>query len=201
MPRGVLQRLAGPLRPGLILAGLLLGASGVSVRADTEGPCLPHVEEQRAWHTAILRPHTDAFRSCPMAEATYQRVVGAWLRQRRPEDGELASLGLGRVVDYPWLSECLARAALVHPAWNARTGRVRATHLNRLVADLLSEPAILARLRQPFDDSRYVVVSVVVEKVLVGRLGDVLADTGQPTLRVPFDALLWLRLEYRRPGG
>jgi hypothetical protein len=185
---------------GAILACLWLAWVGGPAQAETEAACRPHIEEQTAWRSATFRPHGDAFRACPVTEDAYRRVVGEWLRQGPPAGGPPTSLGLGRLVDYPWLSRYLAQASLKRRDWNARTGRPRGTDLNRLVADILSAPEPLAQLQQPFAGSGYTVVAVTVEKVLVGPAREVFRDPGQPPARVPYDAMTWLRLEYRPPA-
>lgn len=185
---------------GAILACLWLAWVGGGAQADTEATCLPHIEERTACRCATFRPHGDAFRACPVTEDSYRRVVGEWLRQRPPAGGPPTSLGLGRLVDYPWLSRHLAQASLKRRDWNAGTGRPRGTDLNRLVADILSAPEPLARLQQPFAGSDYTVVAVTVEKVLVGPARKVLGDPGQRPAQVPYDAMTWLRLDYRPPS-
>lgn len=191
----------GGRRPGrgAILAGLWLGWAGLPAEAQTEPACLPYIQEQTAWRSATFRPHTDAFRPCPVAEDTYRRVVGEWLRLRPPAGEPPNSLGLGRLVDYPWLSRHLAQASLKRRDWNARTGRARGSDINRVVADILSAPEPLARLQQAFAGSGYTVVAVTVEKVLVGPAREVLGEPGLSRARVPYDAMIWLRLEYRPP--
>ena len=187
--RGARRRLP---RGCAVLAALWLAAAPCAA-----AECSPHVEEQHSPGAATFRPHTSVFEPCPVDEATYRNVVSNWLR-RRPADAQaLASLSLGRAVSFPWISRHMADAALADPRWNARTGNPRGTGINNLVAELLEEPALLARLGAPFEGSGYAVAGVSVEKVLVGKAGEFSSSASPGKLRVPFDAQVWLRLSRR----
>jgi hypothetical protein len=165
--------------------------------ARADDVCAPRVEENRQWQSASFRPHSDAFRRCPVAEETYRRVVGEWLAQRDDPAEPVKSLSLGRLVDHPWLSGYLAEAAQGSAEWDARRGRARSGNDNALVGTLLSRPEILQRLRQPFEGSGFSVTRVSVEKVLSGGPGGVAVKRGERAPRLPFDAQTWLVLERR----
>lgn len=177
-----------------------------------ETACAPFIEEQPAWETAALRPHTDAFMECPVSEERYQQVIKQWLDTRTKAQAAPRSLGLGRAIDLPWISRYLAQAALASPAWDTRRGHGKQGNDNAVVGALLSAPEFLARLQAPFDGSGYRVKAVPVEKVLVGPAETYFApDTPTDTsptvgkgqrsrLRVPFDAQLWLILQREDPA-
>ncbi len=176
---------------GALLIGTLVLAS---CAAWADQACAPHVEEHPGWHSASFRAHTDAYKHCPVSEGAYRVVVAGWLKARHETGPSLTSLSLGRAVDFPWLSEYLARAALADPRWDGLHGRLRGGDLNAWVASLLSDPLLLERLRVPFEGTAYRVTRVSVEKVLVGPVENFL-PRGAPTgLRAPFDAQLWLVL-------
>jgi hypothetical protein len=172
---------------------LFLWTFWCSARAE-EG-CSPYIEAQPSWQSAAFRRHTDDFRDCPVSEATYRRVLGDWLQ--RPSTASAAplhSIGLGRAVHFPWISEYLATAALSNPDWDTKRGRSRSGDPNAVVASILSDPAFIQRLQVPFGNTTYEVVAVSVEKVLVGEVRDILPGRAAGHLRVPYDAMLWMRL-------
>ena len=179
------------MKPTWILLGLLICAH----RATAAEVCAPYVEENARWESATLRPHRNAFLSCPLTEVRYQQVLTEWLEHRSDTGAALKSISLGRAINYPWISSHLAIAALDNPRWDARRGRSRGGSINSLAADLLSEPEFLQRLQAPFTGSPYMVRAVSVEKVLVGKVSDILPGIAQGKRRVPYDVQLWLRLE------
>jgi hypothetical protein len=108
---------------------------------------------------------------------------------------------MGRLVEYPWLAERLARAALADPRWDAARGRPRAGGENRWVAETLAQRGLLAELVAHFAAAGLALRVAGVEKVLVGdvatfpELRALAADGVDPAARLPFDAQLWLRVE------
>jgi hypothetical protein len=123
----------------------------------------------------------------------------AWSGRRMPIDR--ASLGLGRIIDYPWLSKALAEAAMKSPVWEPDKGRGRRGSDNSAVGSLVDTRRLLAPLAPLF--TRYGVRARAgsVEKVLVGRVGETEALAslvGQKLAdgkKLPYDAQLWVRLE------
>lgn len=161
-----------------LAAALLLG----SARATAQD-CSAGIVDGPDPAAGALRIVGDA-RRCPLDEAAYGRLVTDWLRGRAGATPH--TLALGRIEALPWLAADLAAAAATDARWQAAgPGAAPGTH-NRLVAALLSRPAMLAQLSAPFVGSGLKVVAVAVEKVLVGP-----AD-GAPAL--PHDAQVWLRL-------
>jgi len=105
--------------------------------------------------------------------------------------GAVAGLSLGRIESLPWLSERLAAAALRAPGWDARSGRPRAGSPERFVAELLREQRLAAELATVLAAFGAEAEIGSVEKVLVREQRDG---------RVPYDAIVWLRLE-AAPGA
>ncbi len=173
-----------------IFIGLALWAICFPVFAEDR--CLPSVEEHPRWQSAIFRPHTDVFRNCPVSEETYQSVVRKWLQNRTDTTTVFKSIGLGRAINYPWMSEFLAKSALVDPRWDPENGRTDRGHINDFVASILSKPAFINRLQVPFTNTLYTVIEVSVEKVLVSDVKTILSDTKKEGHRVPYDALVWI---------
>ena len=182
-----------PANPSARL-GVIIGM-GLLLLSHFAVACTPYVEERAGASTVAFRRHPNDFQACPVAESRYDEVLAGWLRNRPLTAPALTGVSLGRVVDFPWISQHLAERALRDPRWDARRGKVRRGGINLLVASLLSEKAFLARLAVPFADTPYVPVRVSVEKVLVGTADDVLPEKKAGKLRVPFDAQIWLTLE------
>lgn len=156
------------------------------------------IQEERLGSSASLRAATGGPRSCPISEAQYQQVVRDWLHRTQGGDNTkpVTGMALGRAQCFPWLSAYLSAAAAHNRHWNARSGRARPGKFNdnSLVAAILFEPAMAARLQAPFAGSPYVVTGVSVEKVLVANYygGPQLPE--YPGQRLPFDAQVWLKL-------
>jgi len=146
----------------------------------------------------MVRPHTDAFRECTLTEDAYVKVVRDWLQGAEARDSGPESLGLGRLVHYPWLSVALAEAASSHPDWSRKRGKTRGRDINAFAASILSSEPILERLGKPFQRTAYRLDRVVVEKVLVGPAFEVWPEGKGAEGLVPFDAQAWLVLR-RQP--
>lgn len=111
------------------------------------------------------------------------------------------SVGVGRIVEHPWLSEQLAVAALRSSRWNADTGRPRTGNDNLAVMQLIDDRKLLAAWVPIFGRYGATIRNASVEKVLVGRVGEteelapIAADRSTLGKKLPFDAILWLSLE------
>jgi hypothetical protein len=90
----------------------------------------------------------------------------------------------------------LARAAYKDDGWDAKRGKPVAMEINRYVAQLLSRKELLAQLETVFAEGGYRIIGVSAEKVLVLGFREVPLYQGDmaPGL-VPFDAMVWFRLE------
>lgn len=192
MKKGVLDGLTG--RCGYFLVGgivLLILVTVVSVWA-----CSPFIEEHPDYASASFRASTTAFESCPVSEATYQRVIRQWLQSRSSNLPVLQSLSLGRAVDFPWISRHIAESALKVPRWKSLVAATPRGRLDSLAGPVIQGLELRTRLAVPFAGTEYEVVGISYEKVLYGRARDY-ASHGGATM-VPFDAQLWLQLAPRR---
>jgi len=96
------------------------------------------------------------------------------------------------------LSEQLALSASRDPRWDKKKGAASAPELNVYVQERLSKEEVTDQFDQTFGESGYRVVAVAVEKVLVGRRGDVPVHAGTKFPgKVPYDAMVWLVLGRR----
>lgn len=193
-----------------LCAALFLLAGSVAAQAHqervilalTEGGCTVRLEaddQSRTLRLRILPEATD----CRFSKTAMQTVLTAAFAKTDPPklEGSYSSLFLGRLIDYPWLSEHLALAASSDPRWNKRTGRPVSMELHAYVKAMLTRSAVTAQFEETFGKSGYRVAAVTVEKVLVGRRGDVPMHAGNTfSGKVPFDAMVWLILEMRKPG-
>jgi hypothetical protein len=131
---------------------------------------------------------------CAPDLAETREALRALLAQLFP-DGRLAGVSaicLGRIEELPWLSERLAAAALASASWDAGRGRPRSGSPEAFVAELLRERRLAAELVEVVAGFGARAEIGSVEKVLVRSSGDA---------RVPFDAILWLRLQPAPPGA
>ncbi len=162
------------------------------------GDCALTAEWNAEWRTLRLRPLHPSARNCFIEKDIMASALSAALsRLALSEAGRrIDSLYIGRLIDYPWLSQALAIAACHDRRWNPRRGRPRRLDINAYVAKTLSGKDMTAPFDQALAKTGYTVKSASVEKVLVGRSRDVplYRDRAFPGL-VPYDAQVWFRLE------
>ena len=138
--------------------------------------CAIALEQQDGW--TRLRP------ACPVDRASTQQKVSEILSKA---NGDEVRLSFGRIVDYPWLSELLAREASSSRHWAPGTGKD-----NQYVAAALRGMPEFTAL---FPGWRLAGVSV--EKVLVKPARELPLPAGapvRPSRRLPYDAILWVKL-------
>lgn len=188
----------------LVALALSLALAPLSAIASQEpSGCEPKHEVEEGGAELRLRADGCAL-SLPETAAAIEALLGeAWGGKRMQTDR--ASLGLGRVVDYPWLSKALAEAAMKSPVWDPKNGRGRRGSDNAAVASMVDARRLLAPLAPVFARYGAKARAGSVEKVLVAKVGDgdeLAAVAGQKLAegkKLPFDAILWLRLEKLPP--
>jgi hypothetical protein len=162
-----------------------------------EGKCSLRVEADDEARILRLRVHP----SCPECYATkdsMQEVLKAVFSKTESSklEGVYTSLFLGRLVDYPWLCEYLAVSAYKDPRWDRKKGKPVSMDLYKYVSVILSRKEVLSQFENTFGDNGYTIRAVTLEKVLVGGFRDVPLYKGKMFPgKVPFDAVVWLRLE------
>ncbi|WP_319587555.1 hypothetical protein [uncultured Desulfobulbus sp.] len=162
----------------------------------TEGDCSLRVEADEQSQTLRLRLLPESPR-CHFTKTTMQRILKEVFSKTDPPklEGVYVSLFLGRLVEYPWLSEQLALSASRDPHWDKEKGRPRSLNPNAYVKERLSKKEVTDQFDETFGESGYRVVAVAVEKVLVGRRGDVPVHAGTKfSGKAPYDAMVWLVL-------
>ena len=112
----------------------------------------------------------------------------------KPE-GTNSSLYIGRLIDYPWLSQYLAVTAHKDPAWDKKRGKPVALGINKYVSISSPEKEITAEIEEAFAASGYRVISTTVEKVLVGGFGAVTLWQEKWPRKIAYDAMVWFRLK------
>jgi hypothetical protein len=169
------------------------------ILAVTEGNCSLRVEADEQAQTLRLRLLPESLK-CHFTKITMQRILKEVFAKKDPPKlkGVYVSLFLGRLVEYPWLSEQLALSASRDPRWDKEKGQPRSLNLNAYVKERLSKKEVTDQFEETFGESGYRVVAVAVEKVLIGRRGDVPVHTGTKfSGTVPYDAMVWLVLGRR----
>jgi hypothetical protein len=141
--------------------------------------CAIALEVQQGW--TRLRP------ACPVTrQQTRETILGV---TSKADTNELR-LALGRIVDYPWLSELLARQASSSRHWDPKGD---AGKDNRYVAAALAGMPEFTALFPGWQ-----VAGVSVEKVLRKPAAELPLPQGAPippkTL-LPYDAILWVILK------
>lgn len=133
---------------------------------------------------------------CRIEEEHYRRTIQRWINERRPNAPQLEGFYLGRIVNYPWISQYLASEAIRNSEWDLMTGTSHGTHPHDLVKSILIQEEFQYRLGIPFANTPYDIGDVEIEKVLIQDAGIVLKDS-KKSGKVPYDAQLWISLVER----
>jgi len=187
---------------GLILVFSLYGemaASQENVIVSLKiGECSLTVESNDQWHTLRLRAHHPKYKGCHIdRDAMLSALSAAFLKTESPKlEGSYSSLFIGRLIDYPWLSQYLSVTAYKDNGWDSKRGKPVSMGINKYVSNVLSGKELMAQVEATFAKGGNRVVSTTVEKVLVGGFHEVPLYQGDiHSGRVPYDAQVWFRLE------
>jgi hypothetical protein len=164
------------------------------------GECTLSLEMNENWPSLRLRASHPNYRPCFIEKAAMIQTLSQAFSGRHPAlaSREFTSLAIGRLIDYPWLVQFLARRAAQDPQWDPAAGKPRRVHINRYVADVLSAPEIVRDIEAPLREHGYRITGVSVEKVLVGGFENVpQLETPRRRGKIPFDAQVWFRLDKR----
>ena len=166
------------------------------ILAMQEGNCTLRVEADEQSHTLRLRVLPEG-PACHITKSAMQKILQAAFSKTSPPklDGKYTSLFLGRLVEYPWLSEYLAVSACRDPRWDRKKGKPVSLDLHKYVQSILARSEVTAQFDASLSNSGYRVAAVTVEKVGVGSFEDVpLCGRKELPGKMPYDALVWLIL-------
>jgi hypothetical protein len=161
------------------------------------GKCSLTVEVDDESRTMRLRVRPDG-ENCHIEKASMLEALrAAFTKTESPKlEGTYSSLYIGRLIDYPWLSQYLAVTAHKDPAWDKKKGKPVNLDLYKYVNNLLSQKAVAGEIDMALAARCYKVNAVTVEKVLVGGLREVPLYQGDMAPgKVPYDAMVWFRLK------
>ena len=179
------------------LSGTMASSQEQVIVSLKVGECDLRVESIEKEQILRLRAHHPKCKGCRIDKSSMVSVLtAAFLKNDPPRiEGSYSSLSIGRLIDYPWLSQYLATTAYHDQGWDSRKGKPAAMDINKYVSRLLSRKELLAQIETPFAESGYKVNRVSVEKVLVGGFREVPFYQGKMYPgRVPYDAQVWFRL-------
>jgi hypothetical protein len=180
------------------LSGTVASSQDVVIVSLKAGECELTVGSNDKWNTLRLRPHHPKYKDCHITRDEMVLALNqAFLKTDSPKlEGSYSSLFIGRLIDYPWLSQYLATTAYRDRGWDSKRGKPAAMDINRYVSQLLFRKELIAQIVAPFVKGGYRIVGVTVEKVLVGGFREVpLFQRKKFPGKVPYDAQVWLRLE------
>jgi hypothetical protein len=185
----------------LLLSAPLVAPAETAFRVETrDGPIALEVHDDGATLQLRLPRH--------VALDVSTRALDELLTQAFPQHvlpAERISIDVGRIIEHPWLSQRLAETALHSPRWDAARGTPRGGNDNSAVAQMIDDANLVAAWAAVFAHHGATVRNASVEKVLIGRVGEtaelapLAADPAAAGKRLPFDAILWLRLERTQP--
>jgi len=142
--------------------------------------------------------------SPPLSHRLEVRALDHLLTMAFPEKTlpkDPVSLDVGPIRDHTWLMHRLASAALQSPHWDAEHGKPRAGKNDAAVALIVEDGQLVNIYATDLALHGAKIQSVSVEKVLVGEVGKtpelapLASDPAAVGKRVPYDAILTLRLE------
>ena len=180
------------------LTGTLASSQERVIVSSKVGECDLTVESNENQHTLRLRAHHPNYKGCHIDKDSMVSVLtAAFSKNDSPKfEGTYSSLFIGRLIDYPWLSQDLATTAIRDRGWDSKKGKPAAMDINKYVSQLLFRKEWMAEIETVFEKGGYRVVGVAVEKVLVGGFREVPFYQGEMhSGRVPYDAQVWLRLK------
>ena len=187
------------------LVSVILGFTTMSwsqeevIASSKVGECSLKIEANVRWQTLRLRALHPEGRNClvdrdSMLSALSEAFSKTGLLKF---EGVFTSLSIGRLIDYPWLSQYLAITARKDRKWSAKRGKPVALNVNQYVSGVLSHKDASAQIETIVAKSGYRVTGVSVEKVLVGGLREVPQYAGDMAVGLfPYDAQVWFRLEW-----
>ena len=161
------------------------------------GKCSLTVESDNQSHTLRLRVHPE-YNDCHISKDSMLSALKAAFTKTEPPkpEGSYSSLYIGRLIDYPWLSQYLATTAYRDTKWDKKRGKPVALDINKYVSNILSSKEITVQIEEAFAASGYRVISTTVEKVLIGGFRSVPLYQGDMAPgKVPYDAQVWFKLE------
>lgn len=157
--------------------------------------CAPLYEINSPWQTIRLRSHENSFLYCTVTQEKFNELIMSAFTDPESIKTEFKSLFIGRLVEYPWLSQFLANHALQHPDWNAEEGKFAGENINAFVSGILSAPELLEQIQQPLNAAGYIVTGASVEKVLIGKANEIeWLEINEPVM-VPYDVMVHFILE------
>ena len=170
------------------------------IAAAKVGECQLGIEANERWHTLRLRVHHPTHKSCDVDKESMLSVLDAVfsIPDSPVATGNYSSLSMGRLVDYPWLSRYLVDVARGDRKWDSKKGKPAGMDINKYVSLLLFTKDLMDPIEAVLAKGNYKIISVTVEKVLVGSFREIPSyqGSGFPG-KVPYDAQVWLRLEKR----
>ena len=181
----------------IFLSGTVASSQELAIVSSKVGDCLLTVELNEKWNALRLRAHHPKYSGCQIDKNSMISVLSAaFLKTELPRlEGSYSSLSLGRLIDYPWLSQYLATTAYRDHGWDSKKGKPGAMDINKYTAQLLSKKELITQIERPFTLGGYRIAGVSVEKVLVGGFREVPFYEGEMHPgRVPYDAQVWFRL-------
>jgi len=160
------------------------------------GTCSLTVEADDEARTIRLRVSPNG-QGCHIEKALMlETLKKAFSKNDAPKlEGVYSSLCIGRLIDYPWLSQYLADSAWNDPSWDRKKGKPVNLDLYKYVKNLLARKEVAGEIDKALEAAGYRVTSVTIEKVLVGSLRDVPIYQGKMAPgKVPLDAIVWFIL-------
>jgi hypothetical protein len=187
-----------PVTTAVFLFAASASSQNLVIVSMTVGECELRVESNENWKTLRLRAHHQEYRGCHITKDDMLLALAQAFMKKDPPvlEGVYSSLSIGRLIDFPWLSQYLATTAHSDPGWDPNKGKPTVMDINKYVSQLLFRKDLMGQIEGPFARDGYQIVGVTAEKVLVGSFSEVpFYQGGIHPGKVPFDAQVWFRLK------
>jgi hypothetical protein len=160
--------------------------------------CTLSLERERKWETLTIRISHPQLKECTVPEKDFYTFLDNAFTNLADKNDTVVykSIFMGRIIKYPWMSRLLADSAVKDTSWSNEKGKHGDLHTHQFVEGILNNKEILGHFNEKMAITGYTVNGVSVEKVLISR-GTMrnLPDWIDPAVRVPFDAMVWFKLE------
>jgi len=183
------------LTVSLITENLQAGVS-TFLYEKSYGDCnikITHVAPPGVTGVIYIRSRTNSNKSCPISKPQLRETLFEgmkvyqkyWYDAAKPKNKEFKranSIFLGRIKNYPWISEFVVEESSKRSVWNKKTGRPEDRTTNKYINQLMMAKEVLFYFDLVLEQIGMGVSGALCEKVLINK------D------RLPYDAMCWLSI-------
>ncbi len=155
--------------------------------------CSLRTEIDYTWQVLTVRALHPDHKRCNIDKNDLVEIISQTLDTLKKNNNldTIRSIFIGRLVDYPRLSEYLQKQSVNNDNWDIAGGKPRAGSINTYVGTLLLKAGVITEINTVLAPYRLKIKGVSTEKVLVTETAVPKGKRG----KVPYDALVWFVLD------